>query len=76
MKDFTTDDDNPALTENPVEEITPQPDLIAPERRAHKIILTTGGKRYEFTHHVQVREITKGPAKLIEMPGRSVIDEP
>jgi hypothetical protein len=33
-------------------------------------MLRIGGKRYEFTNRVEVREIVKGPAKVLEMPGR------
>jgi len=32
------------------------------------------GKRFELTNRVEVREITKGPAKVIEMPRRRAIE--
>ena len=38
-----------------------------------RIIMTIAGKRYELTNHVEVRAITKGPAKVIEMPKRAAI---
>jgi len=31
------------------------------------------GKRFELTRHTEVRVLTKGPAKVIEMPRRSAI---
>jgi hypothetical protein len=55
----------------PVEELKPQPDP-AVERVAHSVILRVGGRSYEMTWHSEFREITKGPAKIIEMPGPSV----
>jgi hypothetical protein len=53
----------------PVAELTPTPDPPA-ERAVHKIIMNVFGKRYELRSHVEVRAITKGPAKVIEMPRR------
>lgn len=53
-----------------VEQLAPQSDPSA-VRRTHRIVLTIGGKRYELTHHTEVREIMRGPATLTEMPGRS-----
>ena len=68
MKNLMTDRAKPAPAAVPIEELTPQP-YSAAARRAHKIVLAIAGKRYEFTIHTEVREITKGPAKLIGMPG-------
>jgi hypothetical protein len=31
------------------------------------------GKRFQLTSHTEVREITKGPAIVIEMPSRPAI---
>jgi hypothetical protein len=64
---------NPKKTASPavsVEELKPQPDPPV-ERCAHTVTFRIGGRRYEMTWHSEVREITKGPAKIIEIPGRS-----
>ena len=64
---------NPKKTASPavpVEKLKPQPDPPV-ERYAHSVTLRIGGRRYEMTWHSEVREIKKGPAKIIEMPGRS-----
>ena len=42
--------------------------------RQHKIIMNIFGKRFELTNHVEVRQIRKGPAKVIEMPRRRAIE--
>jgi hypothetical protein len=71
MKDFTIDRKNPTPPPRPVEELTPQsdpPDEIC----VHKIIMTVGDTRFELKRYTEVRVITKGPAKVIEMPFRSV----
>jgi hypothetical protein len=52
----------------PVEALTPTPDPA--ERAVHRIIMNVFGKRYELRSHVEVRAITKGPVKVIEMPRR------
>ena len=49
------------------EGLTPQSDPSA-ERYTHRTVLNVFGKRFELTRHVAVREITSGPAKVIEMP--------
>jgi hypothetical protein len=54
------------------EELKPHPDPPA-EHCMRRIIMTIAGKRYELTNHVEVRAITKGPAKVIEMPKRAAI---
>jgi hypothetical protein len=47
------------------------------EHYTHRIILNVFGKRFELTHRVDLREITKGgPAKVIEMPARRAIWTP
>ena len=72
MKHVTSNREKPALTEVPAE-LTPRPDPPA-EHHTHKVMLHIGGKRYELTSRVELREIAKGPAKIIEMPGRAVIE--
>ena len=72
MKKVTIDRRNPASAKGPVEELTPPPDPPA-ERRAHRVIMNVFGKRFELTSHVEVREITKGPARVIAMPRRPAI---
>jgi hypothetical protein len=73
LKNVTIDRENAASKEVTVEELKPQPDPPV-AHHTRKIVLTIGGKRYELMHHTEVREITKGPAKLIEMPRRSAIN--
>jgi hypothetical protein len=68
MKSLTINRDKPASAKAPFEQLTPQPPL---ERRVHTVTLSVGGRRYEMTWHSEVRGITKGPARVIEMPGRS-----
>jgi hypothetical protein len=70
MKPRMTNRDKPAPENPSVEELTPEPDLPA-AHQPHRIVIAIAGKRYEFTLHTEVREITKGPAKVIEMPARS-----
>jgi hypothetical protein len=68
---------NSAPPEMPLAELVPRPNPPA-ERNTHKIILNVFGKRYELTRHTEVRLLTKGPAKVIEMPagaGKPVIRE-
>ena len=67
MKRRSVDRKKPALAGEPVAELTPRPDPPA-ERNTHRTILRIGGKRFEFTRHTEVRVLTKGPAKVIEMP--------
>jgi hypothetical protein len=70
VKRITINGDKPALAQLPIEQLKPQSEPSA-VRYPHRIVLAIAGKRYEFTLHTEVREITTGPAKLIEMPGRS-----
>jgi hypothetical protein len=72
MKHVTRNPENPALTEVPAEELTPRPDPPA-EHHTHRVVMHIGGKRYELTSRVELRQITKGPAKVIEMPERPAI---
>ena len=65
--------DKSTLAEAHVEQLTPQSDPPA-VCYPHRIILAIAGKGYESTLHTEVREITRGPAKLIEMPGRPSIE--
>ena len=62
--------DQPAKAEPAVAEPTPPPDP-QPERRVSMFIVNIGGSRYEMTRYSEIREITKGPAQVIEMPGPS-----
>jgi hypothetical protein len=54
------------------EELTPRPDPPA-AHCTRRIIMTVGRKRFELTSRLELRAITKGPAKVIEMPKRPVI---
>ena len=63
----------PALAEAPILELTPQPDPLA-GYSTHRIIVNIFGTRYEITSRVEMRQITKGPAKVIEMPGHPAIE--
>ena len=73
MQDLTTDQENRVVAGSPVEELRLR---RHPPAACHtrKIVLTIGGKRYELTMHTEVREIRRGPAKLIEMPGSPTIE--
>ena len=71
MKHVAIDRKNPKSVPRPVEELTPQPDPPA-ERCAHKITMHVGGTRFELTPYTEVRAITRGPAKVIEMPIRAM----
>ena len=73
MKHVTSDRTNPAPAEVSAAELTPRPDPPA-ERYAHKIIMNISGKRFELTRYTEVRVLTKGPAKVIEMPIRKTIE--
>jgi hypothetical protein len=61
--------DKSASPAAPVEQFMPQtdPSLVHCTRT---ITLRVGASCYEMTLHSEVREITKGPAKIIEMPRR------
>jgi hypothetical protein len=72
MKDLTIDRRKPVKAEGLSEQLT-QPDPPT-ARRTRKVVLTIGRKRYELTSHTEVREITRGPAKLIQMPSRPTIE--
>jgi hypothetical protein len=73
MKQVTINRRNPAAAERRAAKLTPRPHPPA-ERYTHEIVLSVFGKRLAFTHHVEVREITRGPAKVIEMPIRATIE--
>ena len=73
MKDLTIDQRKPVKAEGSAEQLTPQPDPPT-VRGTRKVVLTIGRKRYELTSHMEVREITRGPAKLIQMPLRPTIE--
>ena len=70
MKRIRINPKKPAAPAVPVEQIKAETDSPV-ERCAHTVTFRIGGRRYEMTWHSEVREITKGPAKIIEMPGRS-----
>jgi hypothetical protein len=70
MKRVTINRDKSALAEAHIEQLTPQADPPA-AHHPHRIVIAIAGKRYEVTLHAEVREITKGPAQVIEMPARS-----
>ena len=62
-----------ALAEMSVEKLTPQPDPPA-DYATHKIFINVFGQRFELTQHLEVREIKRGPAEVITMPSRPVIE--
>ena len=70
MKRLTIKRDKPALARTPVESLMPHSDPAA-ERYVRTVLLNVGGRRYEMTWHSEFREITKGPASRIVMPGPS-----
>jgi hypothetical protein len=72
MKKTTIDRKDPASVKEPVAELMPPPEPPA-ERHTHKIMMNVFGRRFELRSHVEVREITKGPAKVIEMPRRPAV---
>jgi hypothetical protein len=61
--------DRPASTAAPAEQLTPPsgPPIV---HCARTITLRVGGSCYEMTLHAEVRGITQGAAKIIEMPRR------
>jgi hypothetical protein len=69
MKKVRIDRKDPASVEEPVTELMPPPEPPA-QRHTHKITMNVFGRRFELQSHVAVREITNGPAKVIEMPRR------
>jgi hypothetical protein len=56
-------------------ELTPRPDPQAIRTskdpadtiRVSKVVLTIGRRRYEMTHTIESREISAGPAEIIEI---------
>jgi len=68
MKRNITDSENPALAKGPVEESAPQRPPV--KHYTQRVVLNICGKRFEVTHRAEVREVSKGPAKVIEMPKR------
>jgi hypothetical protein len=51
----------------------PPPPEPAAEHHSHKIIMNVFGRRFELRSHVKICEITKGPAKVIDMPRRPTV---
>jgi hypothetical protein len=70
MKRLTIKRKQPTSAKTSIASLTPQSDPPL-ERPVHTVTLHIGGRRYETTWHSEFCEITKGPAKVIEMPGRS-----
>jgi hypothetical protein len=67
MKRSTSKRKKTAFARAPIESLTPHSDPPV-ERYARTVTLHVGGKRYEMTWHSEFREVTKGPAQVIEMP--------
>jgi hypothetical protein len=57
----------PAMAKPAVSRLTPRPDPPL-DHRVHTVMLHVGDRRYEMTWHSEFREITKGPAQVVEMP--------
>jgi hypothetical protein len=72
MKRLTINRRNAHLVKTSIEEL-PLPSDRPAERHAHKIIMNIGVKCFELTTRVEVREIGKDPAPVIEMPIRPTI---
>ena len=70
MEDFKTDAENRKSKKGPVEELTPRPDPPG-KGYANKILMNVGRQRFELTVRVELREIKRGPAEVIQMPGSS-----
>ena len=73
MKNITINRRKTASVERQVEEFTPTPNPPA-ACYEYRIVLEVSGKRFELTRHTEVREITRGPAIVIEMPARPAIE--
>ena len=69
MKRRSADRKKPASAGKPVAELAPLPDRPA-EHYSHKFFLNIAGKRFELTSRVELREVRKGPAEVIQMPRR------
>jgi hypothetical protein len=74
MKHSKIKPNKPAMEEPAVAPLTMRPDPPL-DRHVHTVTLHIGGRRYEMTLHSEFREITKGPARVIEMPRPSVRKE-
>ena len=70
MKRMTIKRRKPGLAKASIEPLVPHPDPPL-NRHVHSVTLHVGGRRYEMTLHSECREITRGPASVIEMPGSS-----
>jgi hypothetical protein len=70
MKNPKINRDQPAMAEPAVAQLKPRTDP-PPDRHARTVTLSIGGRRYEMTWHWESREITRGPAQVIAMPGPS-----
>jgi hypothetical protein len=68
MEQNMTDSEKPALTKGPVEESAPQRPPV--KHYTQRVVLDICGRRFEVTHRAEVREVSKRPAKVIEMPKR------
>jgi hypothetical protein len=69
MKHVTVNRKNPPTEQSPVKELTLQSDPRT-DRSTRRLVMNIAGKRYEITTHTEVRVLSKGPAKVIRMPGR------
>ena len=69
MKTVTIDRNDPAQVNGPLAESAPP----TADRHTQRILMNVFGRCFELRSHVEIREITKGPAKVIEMPRRSAI---
>ena len=73
MKHVRIDRKKPTLAAATVEELTPRSDPSA-DHYTHKVIMNVFGKRFELTRYTELRVITSGPAKVIEMPTRPLME--
>lgn len=57
------------MTEN-ISSLPPRPPAAPDHARKKSIMLRIGGRRFELTHTIETREITRGPADVVEMPAQ------
>lgn len=67
MKRNMTERKNPESATASVQELTPHPDPPA-AGATHRVMMHIGRKRFELACRVEIREIPRAPAKVIEMP--------
>ena len=73
MKHVRIDRKKPTPAAATVGELTPRSDPPG-DHYTHKVIMIVFGQRFELTRYTEVRVITSGPAKVIEMPTRPPIE--